>query len=195
MVLEIFGSVFGRSKKSTSGLANGEQPSNGSPSSSRRVGDGNNGSEGESDQGFLLLNQPSSDQASSGVYPTILTDDMLRSPVSGATNAMSNYNFASLPFSTQSPQDGSVPVAQQYPGHQRQASSVSTPMDNVPFTTGSAVGAAKIASGSQLTDLGKCFQVVDRIGVFLSTPSQSDYNFSFEHSVVRENQASQSFSF
>lgn len=68
------------------------------------------------------------------------------------------------------------------------------PLDNVPFSTSSTGAAAsRLTAGNQVTDLGRCFQVVDRIGQFLSTPSQSDYNFSLEKSVVRESQATSGF--
>lgn len=102
---------------------------------------------------------------------------MLRSPSNSAASTW-NSHFQS-PFS-----------------HNR---TPSTPMDNVPFSpSGVAGGHANSSSGShhgQPYDLGKCFQVVDRVGTFLSTPSQSDYNFSLENSVVRDSQASSQASY
>lgn len=63
---------------------------------------------------------------------------------------------------------------------------LSTPLDNIPFT---ARPESLSGSNGQVADLTRYFRVVDRIGLFLSTPSQSDYNFRLENSIIRESQS------
>lgn len=75
-MLDVFGSVFGRSKKESKqqqSVQNGgqQQPQQPSPSTSRRDG---SGSEGET-EGFTVLGN-NSNQPSSTMYPMILTDEV-----------------------------------------------------------------------------------------------------------------------
>lgn len=73
-MLDVFGSVFGRSKKESKSVQNGggqqQQPQQPSPSTSRRDG---SGSEGET-EGFTVLN--TTNRPSSTMYPMILTDEV-----------------------------------------------------------------------------------------------------------------------
>src|SRR5689334_9619968 len=115
---------------------------------------------------------------------------MIRSP-NGAQPAASQWNPNPYNNQQQLPQASSqqngqnpFPFSPQAGQQLRRQASTLNPMDDVPFSPSSA-NASRLSVGSQATDLGRCFQVVDRIGIFLSTPSQSDYNFSLENSVVR----------
>lgn len=63
--------------------------------------------------------------------------------------------------------------------HQR---SYSTPIDNVPFTASHA----PTDSINTNVEVAKYTETIDRIGHFLSTPSQSEYNFSLENTIISE---------
>lgn len=117
---------------------------------------------------------------------------MLRSPPQLAAGNVNTWSSHVAPFATASTTNNS-----------------SSPLDNVPFAAANVSTACRLNVGAQLTELGKnwirdlfaecimttragkCFHVVDRVGVFLSTPSQSDYNFQLENTVVRETMASE----
>jgi len=187
-MLDIFSNVFGKSKKSGTNLT-GSAGNDGSPSTSRQ--DGNNQSDNEPESSFSFVTPTSLNDSSASVYPTILTNEMIRSP--NGPPAWNPSPYQNQPQSS-NPQASSQP---NFPFQQpqasgtflrRQASSNLNPLDDVPFSLSSS-NVAILSVGSQATDLGKCFQVVDRVGTFLSTASQSDYNFSLETSVVRESHA------
>lgn len=79
-MLDIFGSVFGKSKKSGSQLQAGGNgvASTGSPSTSRRNGSdpANNGSTSEADDFLMVGSSGSIPKDQNPIYPTILTDDV-----------------------------------------------------------------------------------------------------------------------
>lgn len=90
---------------------------------------------------------------------------MLRSPPS--TSNSSTTNEAS---------------AMNDPSSSQRVSSLSTPMDSVPFTPNAFFSHS--ASGMRSSDnLGKCISTIDRVGHFIAT---ADYNFSLERGVLRE---------
>jgi len=59
----------------------------------------------------------------------------------------------------------------------------SSPIDNVPFTT---IYNNNTTNDTTNTDINKCFQTIDRIQQYLSTPSQSEYSFNLENSILSE---------
>ena len=59
----------------------------------------------------------------------------------------------------------------------------SNPIDNVPFA--SLINEVDMMSHSNI-EMNNAFMTIDRIGMFLSTPSQSEYNFHLEKSILRE---------
>jgi len=163
--MDLFGNVFGRSKKSKTSLNTSGTP--GTPTAKE------NGS-GSENEDFAVVGQVSTNE---GVYPTILTDDMLRSPPSMPASQASTWNSHSFT------------PAQPVTSHTR-SPSMANPLDQVPFSVSGGDNAMRLNTGSTLTELGKSFQVVDRIGTFLSNSSQSVYNFQLENTVIREVQAS-----
>jgi hypothetical protein len=166
--------IFGKPKEKKS---SSQLPA--SPSASRRNGDATSGqgSDGEMTEGFTMVNK---DQGHV-TYPTILTNDMLRSPTGSAQSTWNSHYQPQPAVTYDAPANG----------HVRQPST--NPLDNVPFSANMGSAVSRLTSGGQVTELGRYFQVVDRIGQFLSTPSQSDYNFSLERSVVRDQQAASGF--
>ncbi len=62
--------------------------------------------------------------------------------------------------------------------------SYSTPIDNLPFATTSLPLATDLVNTN--FEFNKCFATIDRIGQYLSTPSQSEYNFNLENSILSE---------
>ena len=63
------------------------------------------------------------------------------------------------------------------------------PMDNVPFVPSIPLSNGSTSNSTMYMasdSVGNCYKSLDRVQVFLSTPSQSEYNFALEKSVVRE---------
>ncbi len=61
--------------------------------------------------------------------------------------------------------------------------SYSSPIDNLPFSPTYSMATDLVYTNFEFT---KCFQTIDRIGQYLSTPSQSEYNFHLENSILSE---------
>jgi hypothetical protein len=61
--------------------------------------------------------------------------------------------------------------------------SYSTPIDNLPFTPTFNMANDLVNTNFEFT---KCFETIDRIGLYLSTPSQSEYNFTLENNILSE---------
>lgn len=158
-MLDIFGNVFGRSK----------------PKGSTAQGNVVVGQEASDD--FVVVGQTAGERSAAPegggndlppLYPTILTDSMLRtvpSTVPSTTQTSTAANVANAnsrhPFS-----------------HQR---ADSNPIDIVPFTSFTATG-----SHSTNVELSRCAATIDRVGQFLSNPAQSEYNFQLENSILSE---------
>jgi len=68
-------------------------------------------------------------------------------------------------------------------------------MDQVPFVPHAAYDSSRSSAGpdSKGDDIRRCYATIDRVTGLLAAPSQSDYNFALERSVIRENSASSSW--
>jgi hypothetical protein len=65
-------------------------------------------------------------------------------------------------------------------------------MDQVPFVPHSAYAdpGRSSSAADPKDDIRRCYATIDRVAGLLAAPSQSDYNFETERSVVRETSAS-----
>lgn len=178
-MLDVFGSVFGRSKKESKTVQQQNEGQQQPSPSSRRNGGGSSGSEGEA-EGFTVLNP---NQPPSVMYPMILTDEVSHDG-GGLVDSFSDtpaQMLRSPPSSTSNATTTNTSSAMNDPSSQR-SSSLSTPMDSVPFTPNAFYSSS--GSGIRSTDnLGKCISTIDRVGHFIAT---ADYNFSLERGVLRE---------
>lgn len=194
-MLDILGSVFGRSKKSTNG-------SSGSAGTNK-------------DDDFVTI------EGSQTLYPTImLTDQMLKggdqslttnsngmmsTTVASSTSTSSIQQSSSLlpsppPLPSMPPNSSSMSNLAQNNNLQSQSSSAPftqsssiignvhnqrrhhSPLDNVPFTLSSSSSSGRASNGG-LPDYDDCFNKIVSIGINLER-SQSYYSFTVERTVM-----------
>lgn len=127
---------------------------------------------------------------------------MLRPSTASATTAASSSS--SIPFSSEGA--SSTPVTQitnTWNSHTdnltllKNMNGIShiNAMDQVPFVPHAAYDSSRSSAGpdTRADDIRRCYAVIDRVTGLLAAPSQSEYNFSVERSVIREASASSSW--
>ncbi|XP_015783462.1 uncharacterized protein LOC107361206 isoform X2 [Tetranychus urticae] len=133
-MLDLFGNVFGRSKKSSSGSSSKQEPT-------------------ASDEDFVVVPNQANPPVTS-LYPYIDFSELSVNGDASSTNA----------------------VKQNYDQHL-------TPLDKVPFVCNTNLPAHKFS-----IELEPYFQTIEKIDMFLTAPSMSDYNFALEKSYLSEYQ-------
>ncbi|XP_015783460.1 uncharacterized protein LOC107361206 isoform X1 [Tetranychus urticae] len=134
-MLDLFGNVFGRSKKSSSGQTSSKQETT------------------TTDEDFVVVPNQANPPVTS-LYPYIDFSELSVNGDASSTNA----------------------VKQNYDQHL-------TPLDKVPFVCNTNLPAHKFS-----IELEPYFQTIEKIDMFLTAPSMSDYNFALEKSFLSEYQ-------
>ena len=159
----MLGNIFGRSKKHSN--ANIKDNANSGPNadnSDQFVVVGQSGTTSE-----MIAEEPKS------LYPqvTMLTQEVCAQPITQCLNwpLVQHLRIGQSRMS--------------FTAQRTLSQSYNSPIDNIPF--------APINSSQELTDqnsmsVSKCFETIDRIQQYLSSKSQSEYNFQLENTILSE---------
>ncbi|XP_053211367.1 uncharacterized protein LOC128395008 [Panonychus citri] len=130
-MLDLFGSVFGRSRRS--GQSSGSSKTEG-------LDDGSN-----------------KDSSNKPIYPSISGNNQLDSPYLPRPTTASTL--------------------------ERQLSSNYSPIDGIPFVINPNIQSTNQSNSTRIA-LETCFEKIDQIGIFLASPSQSNYNMETEKLIL-----------
>jgi len=175
-MLDIFGKVFGQSKGNK-----GNTPNNNGPTTAGNDQEGTRDSEQED---FVMVNGNNQQGTASATRPAmyphlLLTNEMLVSPSQSSNQNPTANNQQPQPQPQLQP-----PQSHTSPGHCR-VQSWATPLEMVPFEPGLGL---ECTSSSRMEDAQFLMtqETLNRVSVFLGTPSLSEYNFSLERQVLQE---------